>query len=245
MPGTLPAWVIEVSKEQRPRRLHRVAAISGAVSIIGNACGSDIDCGDPDERCCRGICMNVTADNANCGDCDSPCDEDFQQCCYGQCRNINGTWGYCGDCTTQCKPEQTCCPTGAQGRLFGCFNLSSNPSKCGTCNKSCNAGEGCCQGVCTALDTDDNCGGCRVRCRPDKTGEHCDPTTLTCTCPSGQVECSGFCCPTGVCDIRPDRPPACCPSPRACRDRNGVSFCCGDGEVCNREATCIPQMQLL
>jgi hypothetical protein len=112
---------------------------------------------------CGGGCINLSADDRNCGGCGHACPLG-QHCEWYDCRYPNG-----------CRENETRC--GAS--VYSCADLNTSVFDCGACGTTCSfvlPAETCCQGVCTNLETDPtSCGACGL------------------ACPPGQVCCAGTC----------------------------------------------------
>jgi hypothetical protein len=115
-----------------------------------NNCGATVFCGDCGTglTCCNNHCVDLSSDNANCGDCGITCPaSEFLTCQTGSC---------------ECQPGvPDFCPN------IGCVDLQTDVSNCGSCGTECNTGAGeiCCSGSCrNILNDPDNCGGCGKAC---------------------------------------------------------------------------------
>src|SRR5262249_27717760 len=127
------------------------------------ACLTDANCGDAglscvngacscgtNKRVCNGSCIDVSADNNNCGTCGHTCDTTMEQCVAGQCQclgSLESCFGTCVDTTTeprncgqcgrQCRRDQVCadstcvCRPGLTDCNGFCVDLNSNPFTCG------------------------------------------------------------------------------------------------------------------
>jgi len=130
--------------------------------LCGNACAADTSCIDgkcgcpADRKPCRfgpGLwtCVDTMNDDNNCGGCGNVCDgpppdgcqQELPDHAYYGCRN-----GACG--ALKCSQPSVDCNG----------DLGSGPDECG--------GDGC---EAESLATDDDCGGCGIKCT--KAGEHC------------------------------------------------------------------------
>src|SRR5438094_10234010 len=85
-------------------------------SSVGDT-NKDVPCLAP-KKTCGGVCIDVTIDNKNCGDCGKTCGEttacvagactavgctkDEVSCPDGKCANLLTDANHCGDCTTKC-----------------------------------------------------------------------------------------------------------------------------------------------
>src|SRR5206468_1715717 len=97
-------------------------------------------------------------------------------------------------CKCFCRPPTEEC--GAK-----CVDLRYDWWNCGLCGRHCASNESCCGGACVDLSKGvcwvdhgemqcQDCGACGVIC---PLGRFC--TAGRCTCPPGQFECAGECCP--------------------------------------------------
>lgn len=79
----------------------------------------------------------------------------------GLCVDLSSDRNNCGACGNVCEsPEDLCCDGVCTNIVFDRFN-------CGACGNVCPDGWDCC-GVCTPLDTTENCGCCGCGCLPDE-----------------------------------------------------------------------------
>jgi hypothetical protein len=56
--------------------------------------------------CCDGTCLDMTADNENCGGCDFRCPSD-EGCCGGACTDLQ-TESNCHSCGRSCSWDELC-----------------------------------------------------------------------------------------------------------------------------------------
>ena len=121
---------------------------------------------------CRGACVNLQSDPANCGKCGVAC-KPGDVCTAGQCR--------------------VGCPAGTTACSGACVNLSSDSNNCGSCGTKCKPGSVCVAGACS--------GGCTPspeKC--DGKDNDCDgKVDEGSLCPSGQTCSAGVCKSTGSC----------------------------------------------
>ena len=211
--------------------------------------GGDLCCG-PGELCCDpgNACADIQTDLSNCGGCGNVCPpgpaNSTRTCINGKCgwacnsgytKCVNACCpaGY-GCCNDVCTPLNTtdncggcgnvCRPSGPANSTATCINgqcgwvCNSGYTKC--VNACCPPGYGCCNGVCTPLNTTDNCGACGRVCPPG-------PANSTRTCINGQC---GWACNSGYtqCDN------ACCSS----QCPGGIGCLCEDG-VCDSGLICV------
>jgi hypothetical protein len=142
---------------------------------------------------CGGVCIDVSADPANCGACGSVCaasencyggvclapaPSSDQVCaaqglsaCGGVCTNTLNDNANCGVCGNSCPLGGYCeggaCVGGCPGTICGgvCVDTSSDGNNCGACGNVCNMALTCCNGGCVDLNTDvNNCGLCSAHC---------------------------------------------------------------------------------
>jgi cysteine-rich repeat protein len=190
-------------------------------------------------KVCEGVCIDISSDVFNCGDCDNVCIPNqgcFKgQCCTipnndfcdNQCVNTQTDVNHCGACDKPCAGTcagGVCClnPNTVCGSM--CVDLQSNESHCGACDAACPGGGTChegdccnppsavCDGACVdTLTNNSHCGACDTVCMgPD-------------TCQSG-VCCSD---PNTVCG-------------NACVDTQTNPAHCGDcGIACGAGQTCV------
>jgi hypothetical protein len=78
----------------------------------------DACCG-PEDRCCRGVCTNVSFDRFNCGACRNECAEGEDCCGSAGCVALD-THEHCGGCFSGCHEAEICvngtcqCPDSGQ-----------------------------------------------------------------------------------------------------------------------------------
>lgn len=138
------------------------------------ACKKELLCpqGEVD---CRGACVSLTSDAANCGTCGLACGAQAV-CAGGSCACAAGTTAcgaacvvlasdpaHCGACDTACTGATPACSTdagatacaaactGGQVDCGGaCVDTSSDRFHCGACGTACAAGQACRAGACHA-----------------------------------------------------------------------------------------------
>jgi alpha-D-xyloside xylohydrolase len=101
------------------------ASTSTGTGGAGEACSAGL-------TLCGGLCVDLMADAANCGQCDMVCASD-QVCSVGACT------GACPDGLSQCGQ--------------GCVDLGTHILNCGECGNACQAGQTCAAGQCTGTAT--------------------------------------------------------------------------------------------
>jgi len=165
---------------------------------------------DPSGRCadgqklCDGTCVDVLANNENCGACGAAC----------------GSGTTCIDASCVCHDGGTYC-------AGTCTNPSSDPSHCGSCAHACDSGEFCVSGECVSDCGNDYLKACNGTCvDPYYDSNNCGGCGLDCG--DGPAwACNGACyCPSTLCGssctyLNSD--PEHCGS---CTNR------CADGEIC-------------
>jgi len=134
---------------------------------------------------CAGACVDLSADRANCGQCDNAC-EAGQVCTAGACA--------------------LSCQEGLDDCGGACVDLMSDRANCGQCDNACAAGWVCtagacalscqvgfsdCGGACVDLMSDRvNCGQCENACAA---GQVCNDGTCALSCQAGLDDCLGAC----------------------------------------------------
>jgi len=203
------------------RNLFKSAAIAiGAVTTFGRKsafaaaapyCG--VTCVDSGENCdgatdgcytcCDPLCVDMTTDPNNCGNCGVICaGGPYAVCVDGVCNIVcPDGWtacadgSYCGDlghdpqncisCGNVCPSGQTCCGVG------GCIDLTIDLHSCGACGTDCGIGNRCCASTCIDPTADlGNCGDCGVVCAADQI---CKRGACAARCPAGQLFCDPDC----------------------------------------------------
>lgn len=170
---------------------------------------------------CGSVCIDVTADPANCGACGRTCGAS-QACVAGACTCAGGLTAcgaecvdlatdvrHCGGCTNDCGSMfcagsvcTTECPLGTTDCGGSCVDLATSASDCGGCGRSCQPGEACSAGTCACTAGLTDCGGTCVdttsspaHCggcdMPCGTDEAC--SAGTCACGAGTTDCGGTC----------------------------------------------------
>jgi hypothetical protein len=165
---------------------------------------------------CSGVCVDLTADRANCGTCGracatgegcqaGECTEDCAPTCAGRECGDDGCGGSCGDCDEGlvCDAAGVCgCGPDALDCGAGCVDTSIDRENCGGCGVICAATEACvggecrCQPACAGRECgDDGCGGSCGACGDDRScvggGQ--------CLCLGALTECGEVCV-----DVRTD-----------------------------------------
>lgn len=193
-----------------------VAAIGGAIlprsgRAEGAFCG--VTCADSGENCdgatdgcytcCDPLCVDLTSDVFNCGNCGVVCAGGeyavcinggcFLQCPAGStpcgdgsyCADLTSDMDNCQSCGSACvSPNDACCPD-------GCAWLDRQVNNCGACGNVCDDGFDCCGGSCVAIAGDDRfCGSCDVACSP---GQRCENGVCGEICAPGTVFCDPDC----------------------------------------------------
>lgn len=198
---------------------------AGGVSFCADTDTSPLNCGGcgqqcrPGEACVDGVCA---CGSNTCTDSEICCDDNGTPTCADA-----GTGCPCGG--DNCTNTDVCCDDGS-GNL-SCANLVSADPHCGACGNPCSSDQSCtggvcvcdpvteldaegeevtiptsnCGGVCTRLDTDDNCGVCGNACG---NGQVCcnsqcvDPSTLSTAlnCGGCGIVCGSGDCVNAQCD---------------------------------------------
>ncbi len=190
------------------------------------------NCDGPSDKCCNDLCVDVSSDPANCGDCGKVC-ADKQICSNGVCQ--------CPDIT--CPPNQTLDPNtcecagdgGGTGGCPPCQSLGDNGCEpdptmdgrmCGSCGK-------CSGGTCVP-DLTHTC----PTCSECQAGGNCAPVADNTSCGDNEVCCQGTCTSGSTCGPCPSGEHQCPP------DVFNNQTCCADGYDCcaadNGEAVCGP-----
>ncbi len=174
-----------------------------ATSVIGDAEG----CFSPSQLC-KGECINIEEDPANCGGCGIECALDGQ-CIEGECKLV------CPDGKVTCGP--VCADLQRSNRHCGeCEHWCEDGTICigGECKEGCVSGLTMCDYLCVNLEADPtNCGQCGIGCEED---EVCADGLCVPSCPDGLSECGGGCVNVHV-------------DPFNCGE---CSTMCDQGEVC-------------
>ena len=142
------------------------------------ACGGQVDIPCPtSEIACNAICVDTTADNANCGSCGNEC-ASSEVCVRGACTAL-----MCGSFAM--------CP-------HTCTSFDVDPRNCGACGVRCNGYDGCVDGACTTSvckGGDEPCVSAGECCSLDCNGLFCGciPSTASALCTRSLDCCSGSC----------------------------------------------------
>lgn len=152
---------------------------------------------------CSNVCIDVSEDEFNCGDCDNVCLPN-QSCvtgtccpapadalCGGACTDTKSDEANCGMCGNACMAGGTCVmgtccelPNTACGTQ--CVNTQTSASHCGACDNACGAGLSCVSGKCCMAPANAVCGGACTDTLTDAAncggcGIVCMAPTPTCT----------------------------------------------------------------
>jgi hypothetical protein len=202
-------------------------ADAGLFCPVGGLCTRET--GEPG-LCCSGACVDLSADDANCGACGNTCGS-LRYCRHGRC-------------------EHPSC--------VGVVSSSTSSTVASTCPLPDGSFGTCCDGACRAvsdLHDDANCGACGNLCPPGLacTGIRCaPPASIACDsltnapCPAGTICPYGSTCErsscTGVgdgvvCALSIGRDGVCCAG--ACVDTGSDPANCGAcGTVCPAGTAC-------
>lgn len=194
-------------------------AACGVACGAGESCveltGGGYECTCPTGTRCpagTGVCVDTTADEANCGGCGITCGV------HAEC-----TGDGCG-CTTAEFPDAH---TNATTGKVDCYDFSADEAHCGDYDTACLPGEECAAGTCT-------CSAPAVHCPDETTPTVCadlqrDPDNCSAcglACPERGV------CRTGACACQPDAPTICgatAEDPGTCADTQTDARFCGAG----------------
>jgi hypothetical protein len=188
--------------------------------IKNNACGGQTitnDFGyqqvcnaDPNQKQCNGLCVDVSSDEQNCGDCGTrcastatctnsqcQCPQANQTSCPNGCFDLSSDSQNCGVCGNYCPTGVQCvagkcaCPTSGQTGCFGsCVDTTSNQNNCGKCGNSCPYNATCSASSCVCQDNSlTACGSQCVDTQSD--AANCGKCSTTCTTTQ---QCSGGKC---------------------------------------------------
>jgi hypothetical protein len=208
-------------------------------------CCSDGSCCPPALECCSptdgsSICSDLHTDAQNCGACGHSCRGGTcsgGQCtncpagltaCGGSCVDLTADPANCGtcgnDCSVGCDTPTCLCCNGS------CSDLWFDDGNCGACGIVCPENSFCFFAGCTCIEGFDLCVNDCIPsgfvCCGD--GTFCDPDTVCCVDPTGQLAC---------CD---SQPPDCtttgCPHGLVCCDKCSPAPCLTPtacAKVCN------------
>lgn len=152
---------------------------------------------------CNNVCIDVSADEFNCGACANECLPN-QNCvksiccpapandtCGGACTDTLTDEANCGMCGKACAAggtcvAGTCCEVPNTACGTQCVNTQTSGSHCGACDNACGAGLSCVSGTCCAAPANAVCGGACTDTLTDEAncggcGIVCMAPTLTCT----------------------------------------------------------------
>ena len=194
----LGALLASAAASVLPRRAAAEGAYCGVTCVdSGENCDGATDgC----YTCCDPLCVDLTLDPNNCGDCGVVCPGgSYAGCinaaCYLNCPDGWTNCGqYCADvandiqnclaCGNVCNATDVCCPA-------GCSSPQFDDGNCGACGNACPAGQRCCNAECVDSDSDVRyCGSCDVSCAADQV---CRRGACAARCPAGQLFCDPDC----------------------------------------------------
>ena len=182
---------------------------AGCCSPTPCACPYPICCPCGFSLCGRLSCVDLTADDLNCGACGVACGGGAHcsagKCacpggmayCDGACIDVQASVANCGACGAECSAGATCvggtclprCPSGQVRCGTNCVDLSSTKDHCGFCDEACNGTLICVQGQCGCPPGLTDCAG---YCE-DLTSNQNNCGSCGMTCSEGGV-CSGGAC---------------------------------------------------
>jgi len=154
-----------------PRRA-AAAAIALTLAFTLAGCDEELVC-PAGETDCRGRCVSLLADEANCGACGSACGP-LEACgggvcgcargvatCDGACTDLARDPASCGACGAACLSTAPLCATaegvsscaascepGLSACAGACVDPASDRYHCGACGRACADGESCRDGAC-------------------------------------------------------------------------------------------------
>ena len=202
---------------------------------------------------CEGEEVDLSQDDAHCGECGNSCDPEFGQCVDGECgcpdgfeacgsdnrcEYVDQEPNHCGGCGIECGPGETCqdgecvCRAGFERCEGNCVDTSRDPDHCGGCGDDCGFGH-CADGECGS-------GGCPMQqyfeCEaPWSDGVACMPwsgATNSLYCGMGMQDPCGVSC--GGDQVCAGGFNSQCVDYRAARGCESCDDCddCGSGEEC-------------
>ena len=144
----------------------------GSIAVFGaqrfTRTGSSLAC-EYAQALCEGRCIDVAADERNCGACgrvcrsDRTCEDGVCTCsatdaisCDGACVDPYSDPDHCGACEVTCSGGDLCvsgeCMPGCPQDLTECdgicYDLDTDPEHCGSCGNACTEGSACWDGEC-------------------------------------------------------------------------------------------------
>jgi hypothetical protein len=234
--------------------LHEIC-VSGSCQCISGWLPCKVDGGQ--------VCIDVLADDANCGACGQHCPA-AEACLNGTCAcvppsvlcgdgglcsNLQTDPVNCGACGLACLPNEQCvgalCTCPGSYTLCGlpdggqvCANLSIDSNNCGACASECDGG------TCVCNQLTQTCApsvpGGPGACVCDATYQGCGPNGTDCVDTGTDPQNCGGCgkvCPTGVCVsgvCKCESPYTECTSTGVCADLDTDPHNCGQ---CNNDCT--------
>lgn len=178
-------------------------------------CYSPEDIFDPaDWRNCNGLLddgceVNVLSDAKNCGACGNACADGVPcldgKCgcpagkipCFGMCVDPMNDDNHCGGCGNSCgAPPPDACAEPPPNSYYGCREGKCEQIKCVNGTADCDNDLHLCDGTgCEALNGDDNCGGCGIKCTAPETcvDEGNGPECAVPCAKFGRVLCGAIC----------------------------------------------------
>jgi hypothetical protein len=188
---------------------------------------------------CGSTCVNVQADNTNCGACGNVCDAG-EVCSAGVCALScpAGELACGGGCIDPDTDRMHCGATAdCEGANAGDTCDAGEVCNSGVCELSCQAGLLACNGTCIDPMTDRTYCGATADCAGANAGEACDAGEVcngsgACelSCQAGLLQCGGTC-------IDPLTDRAHCGATADCAGANAGDTC-DAGEVCNGSGVC-------
>lgn len=211
----------------------------------GGTGGSSCDTG---QKRCDGVCIDVMADDDNCGDCDNVCGStrfcvmgvcqldcrSNETLCNGVCIDTNVDPDHCGNCDTECDATQACnlgtcsldCGNNLTNCNGACVNLTDNPGYCGACDTACQNNTRCVASACDCAGsgfTGPTCADDIDECESDpcENGGSCRNTAGGYACDCSGTGFTGDNCEVDVneCDNNP------CQNGSRCNNTDGGYTC--------------------